>query len=551
VAAAFAAGIVAVRKGERSEFSMEYPCHSPSAQRWFIGRVTRLAGKGPIRLVVAHENTTALKAAEEVLRESEDRYRSLVDTSMDAVLLTAPDGRVLAANKAACQMFGRSEPELVQVGRDGVVDKSDPRLKPALEERARTGRFCCELTLVKRDGTKFPGEVSSAIFVNRRGELRTSMVIRDISAGKRLEAALLQSEEKFRTIADFTCDWETWVVPDGRFIYASPSCERLTGYRAEEFMANPRLLARITHPEDRERTRMHFRQFTVAQVQQFVFRLITRGGEVRWVEHICQPVYGSGGGFVGRRASNRDITERKHSDAELAVSREQLRNLAVRIESAREEERTHIAHEIHDQLAQDLTRLKMDIAWLNRSMAGPSEAGQKPQSYERLASMRETVDSLLNSVQRIATGLRPVVLDSLGLCAALEWQARDFEMRTGIRCKTRLPEENPIISSECSTALFRILQEGLTNVARHAAATAVRITLESGDAQITMKIQDDGCGFRPESLAPHITYGLLGMRERAMALGGTCIIVSSPGKGTIVETRIPQPRGKHSENEEK
>lgn len=513
--------------------------------------MTRLAGKGAIRLVVAHENITARKAAEEVLRESKDRYRSLVDSSMDAVLLTAPEGRILAANRAACQMFGRSEADLVQVGRDGVVDKSDPRLRLAMEERTRVGRFCGELTLVRKDGTRFPGEVSSAVFTSRLGESQTSMVIRDISARKRLESALQQNEEKFRIIADFTCDWETWVVPDGQFIYASPSCERLTGYRAEEFMADSRLLARITHPEDREQFRMHFRQFTVARVQEFVFRLITRGGEVRWVEHICQPVYDSGGGFVGRRASNRDITERKRADHELAVSREQLRDLAAHIESAREEERAHIAHEIHDQLAQDLTRLKMDISLLNRGLAGPSDAGRHLPPQERLGIMIETVDSLLDSVQRIATGLRPVVLDSLGLCAALEWQARDFETRTGIRCTTRLPESDPSFSSECSTALFRILQEGLTNVARHADATDVRITLESGDEQTTMKIQDNGCGFRPESLAPRISYGLLGMRERAMALGGTCTIMSSPGKGTIIETQVPRSRGEHSENEGK
>ncbi len=549
MAAAFAAGIAAVRKGERGEFSMEYPCHSPLEQRWFVGRVTRMAGRGPIHLVIAHETITARKAADEVLRESEERYRSLVEASMDAVLLTSPDGRILAANSAACRMFGLSEPELIQAGRNGVVDTSDPRLLPAIEERARTGRFHGEVMLVRSDGTKFPGELSSAVFATRRGEARTSMVIRDISVRKHLEEALLKSESKFRTMADFTVDWETWVAPDGQFLYCSPSCESLTGYRAEEFLADPRLLARVTFREDRERLRAHFQQFTLAPMQRLTFRLTTRSGEVRWVEHVCQPVYDSGGRFVGRRASNRNITERKRVEEELAESREQLRKLAEHLEQAREQERTHIAHEIHDQLAQDLTRLKMDIALINRCMAAPPASAANLPCMENLVLMTKTVDSLLDSVQRIATGLRPAVLDSLGLCAALAWQAGEFETRTGIRCKTRLPETDPVIGSACSTTLFRILQEALTNVARHAAATAVRITLASTETQITMSVYDNGCGFSFESLARHKSYGLIGMQERALALGGTCVIVSKPGKGTSVRTRLPRPREGHPDSE--
>jgi PAS domain S-box-containing protein len=538
IAAAFADGIRAVMKGERAEFSLEYPCHSPTEQRWFIGEVTGFANKG-LRLVVAHENITERKLAEEALRESEDRHRSLISTSMDAVLLTVPDGRILAANEAACRMFGRSEQELIRVGRKAVVDVSDPRLAHALAERARTGRFCSELTLIRKDGTRFPGEVSSAIFTNRHGEQRTSMVIRDISEQKRLEAAVRKSEEKFRTVADFSCGWETWIAPDGKYIYVSPWCERITGYRAEEFMADPKLLARIAHPDDRSQIHSHFRQYTRGPVREIVFRLITRGGEERWVEHICQPVHGPGGVFQGRRVSTRDITDRKRAEKALDASREQLRALAGYLQSVREEERSRIAREIHDQLAQDLTRLKMDILWLRRSL--PHSAGGEGHSLLRtkLSAVTGATDSLIGSVQKIATELRPAVLDSMGLGATIEWQAREFRKRTGIRCDTKISEELPTIPRDWSTALFRILQESLTNVTRHAAATTVAISLESDHARITMRIRDNGRGIRADRLADSRSFGLLGMRERAMALGGECKIVTRAPRGTTIEVCIP------------
>ena len=144
---------------------------------------------------------TELKTITEALRESEDRYRSLVNSSLDAVLLTVPDGRILSANEAACQMFGRSEEELKRIGRSGVVDASDPRLKPALEERVRTAKFRGELTFVRKDGSKFPGEISSSIFTGRDQQLRTSMLIRDISDRKKAEQELHASREQLRAMA--------------------------------------------------------------------------------------------------------------------------------------------------------------------------------------------------------------------------------------------------------------------------------------------------------------------------------------------------------------
>jgi len=225
----------------------------------------------------------------------------------------------------------------------------------------------------------------------------------------------------------------------------------------------------------------------------------------------------------------------------LSVSRQQLRALAAQLEAVREKERTHVAREIHDVLAQDLTLLKLDLAWLHRRLAQPLEAIQPAPLQEKLAGMTRLADEAIQSVQRIATELRPAVLDSLGLSAAIEWQMKDFAARSGIQYKTSLPDGPLELDREPSTALFRILQESLTNVARHAAATAVETSLQWQPGQIVLRIKDNGRGIPAGKLEDPRSVGLVGMRERALVLGGRCEISGRPGEGTTVEVRLPLP----------
>ncbi len=240
------------------------------------------------------------------------------------------------------------------------------------------------------------------------------------------------------------------------------------------------------------------------------------------------------------RALNRTEAERQRNTEALRQSREELRALAGRLQTVREQERSHVAREIHDVLAQELTRLKLDIAWVRRRLSQSTAASQQEMLEDRLATMSSTTDTAINAVQRIATELRPAVLDSLGLCAAIEWQAKEFESRTGIDCATTLPEVDPGLDPDRSTALFRILQESLTNVARHADATKVEIALARQDAQITLSVQDNGRAIPAAKLEDPHSAGLLGMRERASLLGGECHISGSPGRGTRVEARLPR-----------
>jgi len=225
-----------------------------------------------------------------------------------------------------------------------------------------------------------------------------------------------------------------------------------------------------------------------------------------------------------------------HAGAEerLRRSEEQLRRLAGYLIAVREEERRHIAREIHDELGQVLTGLKMDVAWLaKRLRADQRLLREKTESISRL------IDAAVLTVRKIAAGLRPEVLDNMGLVAAVGWQAREFQKRTGIRCQLKLPPETTKLGSDPSLTAFRIFQEILTNVARHSRATRVDISLEVAKDRLSLEVADNGVGISAREVDGKESFGLLGMRERALLLGGEVKISSAPGQGTKVVMSIP------------
>jgi signal transduction histidine kinase len=220
--------------------------------------------------------------------------------------------------------------------------------------------------------------------------------------------------------------------------------------------------------------------------------------------------------------------------AELNESSRQLQALAANLELAREEERTQIARELHDQLGQALTAMKYDLAWLtDRLVQKDSTLAQKAKA------ITEQMDTMVKTVRRISTELRPGMLDDLGLAASIEWQARDFEKRTGIVCAVSVPAEDLPLERAQSVALFRIFQEALTNVARHAGAQHIEVKLFATPETLTLQVHDDGRGIQKQEIAGLHSLGLLGMRERAKRLGGAFDIQGKRGDGTIVTVSIP------------
>jgi signal transduction histidine kinase len=238
-------------------------------------------------------------------------------------------------------------------------------------------------------------------------------------------------------------------------------------------------------------------------------------------------------------AANRELEQearaREQAEDEQRRSFKQLRALAGRIQTAREEERARVAREIHDELGQALTAIKIDLtALLPNVLADPAPDLQRQQTVFRL------LDEAIYSVRRIATDLRPGVLDDLGLMAAIEWAVDEFQARTGIESYVSLPDADLALDAQSATALFRILQEALTNVARHARATQVAVRLAQDGGDLSLEVRDNGRGIREEQMADGRSLGVLGMRERAILLGGEFSIASTPENGTTVAVRIPQ-----------
>jgi PAS domain S-box-containing protein len=239
-----------------------------------------------------------------------------------------------------------------------------------------------------------------------------------------------------------------------------------------------------------------------------------------------------------------DITERQKTTEELIRSHEQMRALAGRLRDIREEERKRIARAIHDEMGQALTGIKMDLNWVQRHLADRPEIEQK-QVAARLEAMGAMADITIREMRRIITELRPGVLDDLGIVAAVEWLAQDFWNRTGSECSFTPPDEEIDVDPEKAIVIFRIAQEALTNIVRHARATRVSAALRICDGSLVLEVADNGRGFVQEDSRKAGTYGLLGMQERALAIGGAVDIESSPGKGTTVRIRVPfQPQGR-------
>lgn len=232
--------------------------------------------------------------------------------------------------------------------------------------------------------------------------------------------------------------------------------------------------------------------------------------------------------------------EQKRTDEDLKRANQRYRALAARLETIREQERTAIAREIHDVLAQELTRLKIDLVWLAKRLGRPVDESARPELVARVADATSQTDIAITTVQRIATELRPVILDSLGLSAAVEWQTDDFARRTGLKGTASTPRGEFTLDRDRATALFRILQESLTNIARHAAASTVVVTLTDESGAVTLTVQDDGRGITPAQASDLHSIGLIGMGERAQVFGGEIRIAGTPGAGTSVTVRIPR-----------
>jgi signal transduction histidine kinase len=233
-----------------------------------------------------------------------------------------------------------------------------------------------------------------------------------------------------------------------------------------------------------------------------------------------------------------DITERKLAEQQLRTSQDQLRSLAAYLQNVREDERIAVAREIHDELGQVLTALKMDLSILEKTIAEQGAGSYQRDVSAEIKEMSSLVGSAIRTVQRLVKELRPEMLEIVGLIAALRWQAEQFQQHTRIHCELSLPTERVTLDPDRSIALFRILQEALTNVARHSNATTVLVKLVVEPEAVVLEIKDNGQGISETAMTNARSFGITGMRERAISFGGNVEVRGIPGKGTVVMARI-------------
>jgi len=359
-------------------------------------------------------------------------------------------------------------------------------------------------------------------------------IARDVAfaiSEKNVQLALKSSREKYKHLFDYN-PMPMWMIsyPERNFIDVNRAALKHYGYTREEFLQMNVL--DIRPPKDVDLFKKMLNGLNPGSDYTGIWRHRKKNGDIIRVEIIAHEIVYEGNNV--RLILAIDIDAKIKAEEKLQQSYQQIRQLATHLQNIREEERTNIAREIHDELGQQLTGLKMYISWLTKKIKP-----QDPEIKTKFANTMELIEDTIKSVRKISTELRPSMLDDLGLLAAMEWQSNEFEKRSGIPIEFINLTNNELIPHKYTTGLFRIFQESLTNVARHAEATKVTSSLLFKDSQLILNIQDDGKGFILHNIGSKKTLGLFGMKERAMEMGGSYEIISEPGLGTTVSIKIP------------
>jgi two-component system, NarL family, sensor histidine kinase UhpB len=353
------------------------------------------------------------------------------------------------------------------------------------------------------------------------------------------QKALRESEERFRQLTDNVRE-VLWLAEPGfkGVLYISPAYERIWGRTLTSLYQNPYSFLDAVHPDDRDHVEETIKR-GLEQGFDHEYRVIRPDGTMSWVWERGFPIKDEKGRVYRVAGIVEDITERKEAEEQLKASSQRLRALSESIRRAKEEEGIRIARELHDELGSSLTSLRWSLLKLNKGFAGHGETAHKTAAQEEIDGMVALVDSTINTVRRISSEMRPGVLDDLGLVSAIEWHAQQFQEHTGIICRFDSFIENVELSREQGTTVFRIFQEAMTNILRHAQATKVNIIIEEEEGEFVLEIKDNGRGITESERLGIDSLGLLGMRERAHSINGKVEINGIPGKGTVLTVRLP------------
>lgn len=456
------------------------------------------------------------------------------------------DGRCLFINETAASFLGvHAQKVLGKPIHDLIIcDSHDAawlsRERDSACDGFRPGNGCPieGVTVWKHDGMSSLVEYSSAPILQSGEITGTVVTFADVSTRGRTIQTLRENVETFRHLAQFSRE-VFWILnpKNDRMLYVSPEYEATWGRTAEELYRIPGSWFAHMHPDDRASLKNILE--SSSEGYEIEYRIVRPDGLIRWVHDRAYAMSNASGDLYRMAGIAEDITAYKVAAEALQNSLARSQALSCYTERAREEERMRIGQELHDNLGNILTYLKLDLTRLDNQLLKKDDGNISAYLKHKLEAMVEATDMAISTVQRVGMELRPILLEQFGLIAALDWQAKEFERHTGIHC---LLEENFVtnpINRNHAVLLFRIVQEALTNVARHAQATDVTITVNEDGENVLLIVEDNGKGIPEAVLSETTSFGLMGMKERARLAGGVLLFDSSSGKGTRVTVRVP------------
>jgi PAS domain S-box-containing protein len=484
----------------------------------------------------------ALYLGDAALRASEEQSRAMFDVASIGMAQADPrTGQWLRVNPKMCGITGYSASELLQMRVPELTHAEDRQRDWEAFQRVVRGEapdYRLEKRYVRKDGALAWVNVNMTVLRDPAGQpMRTMATIEDITERKRVEEELSASEVRYRRLFETAKDGVLILEAEtGMVVDVNPFLVQLLGVSHEAFLGKQ--IWELGFFKDIVASRDNFEKLRREGYIRYDNRPLAaadgRRIDVEFVSNLYRVDH-----HEVIQCNIRDIAERKRAEKREQIYREQLRALSARLENLREEERTRIAREIHDELGQMLTCIKMDLRWMERHLDEFGDDRRVNPILDQLVATTELADATITTVQRIAADLRPGILDKLGLPMTLQYEGARFEERTGIPCRLVMPSDTIPLGSEVATAFFRIFQEGLTNVARHAKARAVEVELQLEADGCRLEIRDDGKGMTGVEPALPTSLGLLGMQERARLLGGEVTFGPRPGGGTVVTVRIP------------
>ncbi len=494
-------------------------------------------------------DVTERRRIEDALRVSEERLRSIVQSTKDAIVLVNALMKVAFWSKGAEATFGYSAEEIIGQPVTMILpERYHEELEHNVQrvrllERVQLTSKTLELVGRRKEGREFPLELSVTSWKGK-SDLFFTIIMRDISERRSAEEQLDRLHYHNQVVLNSAGEGIYGVDRDGRLTFVNPAAAKMFGWEAGALIGQS-LHTLVFRPDLSEQPfgEQHcpiVETITAGEIREQEDSAFWRKDRTSFsVEYVSTPIW-ERGDVVGAVVVFKDTTDRKRAEAQLQDSLRRLRKLSGRMEGIREEERGRIARELHDELGVGLTCLKIDLSRLGGLLGESLTPRDRAKVDDKIRGMKEQVDSTITSVQRIVAELRPGVLDDLGLVAAIEWQCRDFQRRTGIVCHCTVSHEDLRVDPEQATAVFRICQEALTNVTRHAQATEVHVRLEDQGVRLVLQVCDNGRGIPQDRLADARSFGLLGMRERAGLLGGDVQIETQEGNGTTIAVQLPR-----------